>query len=225
MAIEIPSTGDELARLRDYVDRIGRSPSRRLPPEPKLSVELDVSRGRLRTLLKHLEAEGLIWRHVGKGTFAGPRQPASGDRSWTDTVSVDAYFEARILLEPQLAAQAAIHATSADLATMEACLTEMADATTFVHWKQLDEKLHRVIAAATHNVLLLILYDTMRSQVKLRIEARLAEIFGGVEAPRHATDLDHRGIVKAIAAHNPALAEERMRAHLLSVRQALFGSR
>lgn len=162
MAKEGMVAGDDLSRLRDYVDRIARSPSRRLPSEPKLSAELDVSRGRLRTLLKRLEAEGLIWRHVGKGTFVGPRRLTSDDRNWTDSVSVDAFFDARMLLEPQLAAHAALNATAADVVAMESCLADMAGAEAFVPWKQLDEKLHRIIAVATHNVLLLILYDTIR---------------------------------------------------------------
>jgi DNA-binding GntR family transcriptional regulator len=45
----------------------------RLPPERSLCRELGVNRGALRKALAVLEAEGQIWRHVGRGTFVGTR--------------------------------------------------------------------------------------------------------------------------------------------------------
>ena len=58
----------DLVRLRALLDETIERGEERLPPEPRLSEELGVTRGRLRTLLRHLENEGAIWRHVGKGT-------------------------------------------------------------------------------------------------------------------------------------------------------------
>src|SRR4051812_49164925 len=114
----------DLARLRQYVDGVAGRGDLRLPSEPRLVEALGVSRGRLRTMLKRLEDEGLIWRHVGKGTFVGPRQVSPDDEDWSASISVDDVIAARLLLEPQLAARAAIHATPADLAAMDQCLAE-----------------------------------------------------------------------------------------------------
>ena len=66
-------TDTDLARLRTFLDETAQRGEERLPSEPRLSEVLGVSRGRLRTLLKKLEDDGEIWRHVGKGTFVGPR--------------------------------------------------------------------------------------------------------------------------------------------------------
>ncbi|NEL74569.1 MAG: FadR family transcriptional regulator, partial [Xanthomonas perforans] len=37
---------DDLARLREQVDRVGRTSDRRLPPETRLCAELGISRSR-----------------------------------------------------------------------------------------------------------------------------------------------------------------------------------
>lgn len=217
---------DDVTRLRDYVEEcVAKGGDMRLPPEPKLSEALGVTRGRLRTLLKRLEEEGLIWRHVGKGTFVGPRQIEPDDESWSSSISVDDLMDARLVLEPQLAAQAAVHATPADIAAMDECLADMASIGPFMAWKRLDERLHRLIAEATHNVLLLMLYETMRKQLRINLDARMEEVFNHIAGPRHATDDEHRLLVDTIRAHNPATAEQLMRDHLRSVRTRLFGLR
>lgn len=215
---------EDVARLRDYIDQLERAGDMRLPPEPKLGERLGVSRSRLRTMLKRLEDEGMIWRHVGKGTFLGPRQLTVDAPSWASSVSVDDFFDARILLEPQLAAQAAVHATPADIQALEGCVSEMAASTSFVQWKRLDDKLHRTIAEATHNALLLMLYDTLRSHVKLALDERMEEVFGAPPAPSQTTEAEHRAFVEAIRGHNPERAEQAMRDHIIAVRNSLFGS-
>lgn len=217
---------DDVLRLREYIEsHVASSGDMRLPPEPKLSEALGVSRGRLRTVLKRLEDEGLIWRHVGKGTFVGPRQVKPDDKHWSSSVSVDDIMDARLVLEPQLAAQAAVHATAADIADMDQCLAEMASTKPFMPWKRLDEHLHRIIAESTHNALLLMLYDTMRLQMRLNLDARMEEVFTTQTGPRHDTDGEHRLLVDAIRTHNPARSEQLMREHLRSVRTRLFGLR
>ncbi|QGP80483.1 GntR family transcriptional regulator [Sphingobium sp. CAP-1] len=63
----------DLTRLRTFIDDTLERGEQRLPPEPRLSEELGVLRGQLRTLLKKLEDEGAIWRNVGKGTAPDDR--------------------------------------------------------------------------------------------------------------------------------------------------------
>jgi len=216
---------DDVGRLRDYIDKVAKSGDLRLPPEPKLGDELGVSRGRLRTILKRLEGEGLIWRHVGKGTFVGPREMTPDDQHWSGLISVDNVLEARLLLEPQLAAQAALHATPADLAAIDACLAEMERPPTFLHWKRLDERLHRIVAEATHNPLLMLLYEALRTQVRHNLDARIEQVFGSESGPKRTTHEEHADFVEAIRAHDPIRAEKAMRLHLNSVRDHLFGLR
>lgn len=214
----------DLARLRALLDETAERGEERLPPEPKLSEELGVTRGRLRTLLKKLEEEGAIWRHVGKGTFVGPRQLVEAP-AFTASFSVDDILQARMVLEPQLAAEAAMHARPDDLSAMDACLEDMRMAGSMLQWKRLDERLHRTIAQATHNVLLLTLYDTLRAQMKFTLDRRIEQIFGAERGPKEDTDAQHELMVAAIRAHDPTAAETSMRDHLRSLRGKLFGLR
>ncbi|MBB5497602.1 FadR/GntR family transcriptional regulator [Paraburkholderia sp. MM5384-R2] len=217
---------DDVVRLRNYIEtRASTADDSRLPPEPKLCEALGISRGRLRTVLKRLESEGLIWRHVGKGTFIGPRQIRADDASLSAAISLDDLLDARLVLEPQLAAQAAIHATAADIAVLEQCLSEMQTAKPFIQWKRLDERLHRAIAEATHNALLLMLYGTVRTQMQVNLDSRIEAVYSPMSEPRQDTDNEHRKLVDAIRAHNPDHAEQAMREHLRSVRTRLFGQR
>ncbi len=109
---------DDLMRLRSYIEASATRGETQLPPEPRLSEVLGVSRGRLRTLLKRVEDDGLIWRHVGKGTFIGQRELSPASPGWAADISLGDVMAARQVLEPQLAAQAAIAARAADLTSM-----------------------------------------------------------------------------------------------------------
>ncbi|WP_278877564.1 FadR/GntR family transcriptional regulator [Paracoccus yeei] len=213
-------TEEDMARLRAHIETL--ADETRLSPEPRLAEELGVSRGRLRTLLKRLESEGAIWRHVGKGTFVGRPMLAGPRVELAGGASLNEIMDARLLFEPLLAARAAIMARPADIAALESCMAEMRAARQLSQWKRLDERLHHLIAEATHNSLLVLQYETLRTHGRTGLDGRLQDVFGG-QLPPADTTTQHADIVRAIDRHDPALAEGLMRAHLASVRDRLFG--
>jgi DNA-binding FadR family transcriptional regulator len=212
-----PSRETDFEKVRAFVDAARRSEQRRLPPEVQLSQNLGVSRARLRWILKRLEAEGLIWRHVGKGTFLGERSLTSTLDTLPDRLNPQEAFEARLVIEPQLTALAALRATPRQIAEMRDCLAQMESLTNFPDWAIWDERLHRLVAKAAGNTLLLALYDTVRESAPSGMRDRLRVVFG--QSPRVETNVEHREYVDAIANRDAA------RHHLQSVRQALFGDR
>jgi GntR family transcriptional regulator, transcriptional repressor for pyruvate dehydrogenase complex len=211
--------------LRAYVEEALRQRQERLLPEPQLSALLGIPRGKLRTQLKRLEKEGVIWRHVGKGTFIGPRQAAMPDFGPMNSLSPDHVMDARLLIEPLLAGKAAVHARQSDIATMERCLDGMASATNYAMWKSGDDRLHHAIAEATQNPLLINLYGFVQGAVKAVIAARMEQALGTDPAPAERSNQEHATIVAEIKRHNPEGAEAATHRHLDSIRQALFGHR
>lgn len=211
---------DDLARIRSYLHRARKENRVRLPPEPSLANELGVTRWRLRALLKELEAEGLIWRHVGKGTFIGQRSLSVESPSLAGLINPLDAFESRLLLEPQIAGLAALRASSREISEMEQCVGKMRSIKDFEEWAQWDERLHRIIATAVHNPLVLALYDTVRANAPTGMRIRERKILSG---PRDQTNMQHEEFVRAIREHDSVSAESLMRSHLQSIRKALFG--
>ena len=215
----------EEERLRAYIDDALRQQRERLLPEPQLSELLDIPRGRLRTHLKRLEKDGLIWRHVGKGTFVGPRTAQLVDSAPLGSVSPSHAMDGRLVIEPILAGKAAVHARRSDIEAMERCLDETEVMTSYVAWKSGDDRLHRTIAEAAQNPLLLTLYDVVHGYVRKLISERMEQAVGQSPAPVENSNDEHAAIVAAIRKHDPEGAERAMRKHLTSIRALLFGDR
>jgi GntR family transcriptional regulator, transcriptional repressor for pyruvate dehydrogenase complex len=218
-------THSEQQRLRAYIDRALRERRERLLPEPQLSELLDIPRGRLRTHLKRLEKDGLIWRHVGKGTFIGPRTTPLLDSVSVGSVSPSDVIDARLMIEPLLAGKAAVHARRSDIEAMERCLEDNRAATSFVAWKHGDDRLHRLIAEAAQNPLLLMLYDVVHGYARKLVAERMEQALGHNPAPTENSNEQHAAIVAAIKRQDPEAAETGMRRHLTSIRSLLFGNR
>ena len=212
-----------LTQLRAYLAHAGGLAGARLPPERQLAEELGVSRGTLRHALADLEAEGLIWRHVGRGTFIGNRpvdtvQDLSEVTRRTNPAGV---MEARLSLEPELARLAALHATPADLDELAECVRESraaGDWRTYEYW---DNRLHRAVAQATANIVLLALFDSLNTIRRTVTWGRLRRFAPRPDSTHHSF-AEHDRLVRAIAERDPAAAADAMRLHLRSVRDHLL---
>lgn len=216
---------DAIATLRTFIANGGYSPGDRLPPERELMVSLDMTRTVLRRALDALENEGAIWRHVGKGTFvaapAGPGVP-NRLRELIGRVSPVDMMRARLSLEPAVAREAALHASEEGVRRVLRARDAAVEAPDWDTYEAADDALHRTIAEATGNALLLDLFDHM-NQVR-RAVAWNAVIRHSARPPRdHSSFAEHDAIAEAIAARKPADAHAAMRAHLGSVSARLYG--
>jgi DNA-binding FadR family transcriptional regulator len=215
------SRDQDFARLQAYVERLRREERDRLPSEPLLSEELGITRAKLRGMLKKLVKEGLIWRHVGKGTFIGERSLTNDLSAMPERLTPPEAFEARLVIEPQLAALAALRATPNQITDRRRCLAQMEQLTDFDQWAVWDERLHRLIAKAAGNQLLLAVYDTMRESAPSGMRNIITRAFSS--STRRESNHEHNRFIEAIADHDSSGAEAAVREHLLAVRQGLFG--
>ena len=215
-----------VGQIKDAIRDGAFAPGDRLPPERELSSVLDLTRTRLRTGLRKLELEGVIWRHVGKGTFYGRRtsSPASAvpTGAFTNLTSPKEVMEARLAIEPTLARLAAYRAQGGDFDEMENCLAKMAALSDWDDWEFWDCRLHRAIAQAAGNTLMLIIYETLQANRNKELWGRLREPIEPSAAIKRATG-EHRAIVNAIRRREPEPAEAEMRAHLRTVCTRIFG--
>lgn len=200
------------------------SPDGKLPTERALADRFGVGRRFVRQALDALEAEGLVWRRQGKGTFAGQPADPMGDLAARITGETNALevMEARLCIEPELAALCARRMRPEEvtrLRTLAQRQLEAADAQAIELW---DGSLHRLIAQCARNRPLLTafsLLDKIRSNpdwVALRSKSRDG-------ASLQVTHNEHLAIIDAIAAGHPQVARTAMRDHLETRFAALQG--
>ena len=210
------------ARLQTMIEKGLLGADGRLPTERYLAEALRVGRRAVRASLEALEAEGLIWRKQGKGTFAGqPPDPtqvlAAGIVGETNVMEV---MEARLCIEPTLAAMCARHALPADIERMRNLARRTGEASDPDSIELWDGALHRLIARTAGNKPLLTafsLFDEIRGNQNWRGLRSTARSFETLKV----SDQEHHAILNAIEAGNPALAEAAMRLHLSTLAQNL----
>ncbi len=209
-----------LERLRQMLSTIPATGDSRIPTERQLAESLGISRRSVRRALEVLEAEGLVWRRQGAGTFAGPR-PDTLTAPHTMDTNFSEVMEVRLRLEPQLAQLAALRASPADIARMRDALVRLEETEDADGRELWDSAFHREIARAASNRFFLMIFDSMDRarhddtwralRERARSRANLAQ-----------TTLQHRAIVAAIADHDPVGAGSAMRAHLMSVHDRIL---
>lgn len=222
-----PGTGIDnasvaLAHIRALIRSGALDAGGRLPTERALCARFDISRRAVRRALDALEAEGLVWRRQGKGTFVGTPPDPGGNLAAmiapdTDPLSV---MEARLALEPELAALAARRATGEDVARMRAMAERASQATDADAAELWDGSLHRTIARLAGNPILraaFTLVNEVRQQQRWQQERQMAR------SPELVAkyDAQHGRLIDAIDARDEDGAREAMRAHLMELKDNL----
>lgn len=206
------------ARLLAMIEGNALPADGRLPTERELSDSMGIGRRAVRSALESLLAEGLIWRKQGKGTFAG--QPPDKTQLLAAEIvgetNVAEVMEARLCIEPVLAAMAARHALPADIDRMRNLaqrIVQAGDSDSIELW---DGALHRLIARTAKNKPLLTAFsmiDEIRGNPDWRGVRQKARSMRSLQ-DRHA---EHVEIINRIEAGDGPGAEAAMRRHLTTL--------
>ena len=215
--------------LRDALERELRSGrwrvGEKLPTERDLGARFRLARNTVRRALDALEADGLILRQVGRGTFrAEPpgRSAAPAALPEDGALSPADVMECRLIFEPELLSLAVARATPADLARMTSCLRgadEAADLASFEHW---DAALHDAFALATHNGAVIAMSRSL-ARVRERTDWGQLKARGATAERKGALRRQHHAMVEAIRRRDRAEARRLMREHVLFVQGYMFG--
>ncbi|MFZ6798371.1 FadR/GntR family transcriptional regulator [Undibacterium sp. Di24W] len=198
-------------RILTLIQDEGIAAGERLPSERDLASKLSVSRASLREAVLALELSGVVEVRGGSGVYVCEKKveediPEVGPGPFE-------VLSARRLIEAEVAAIAARVATDASIdAILNAVLAMEKHHEHYASNENADRDFHLAIARATGNSALVGTMEYLWNQ-RGRLWHRLKEHFQ-TEELRQLTLTDHRNILEAIVAHDPAAARRAMRAHL-----------
>jgi GntR family transcriptional regulator, transcriptional repressor for pyruvate dehydrogenase complex len=198
-------------------------PGDRLPSERELAELLRVSRGSIRDAIRSLELMGLVEPRQGTGTIVRAISTESLTNPFANALKrrkelVSELLDFRKMLEPSLAARAAIHASLDDILEMEEILRrqeekqKLGDAAV-----DEDQEFHYSVALASDNSVVLKVLDILMDLLRdtrarsLQVEMRPQKSLAG-----------HRRILAAIKRHDAEAAKSAMRRHLEDVEEIVL---
>jgi DNA-binding FadR family transcriptional regulator len=227
-------------QLRAMIGSGEYPPGSYLPTERELSKQFGVSRTSVREALIALEVLGLVKVRVGDGvTVQAPAAAIDGDRHVVDQavrrapwpidseLALAADFDAEVppfsllqarrLIEPEAAALAAVNASDAELAGIEAAYQRnIADNREGSTTHPGDRLLHIRIADASGNAAYALLIRHLLGHQYGAMFQRLQQLYTSKDMP-HRSELEHATIVAALRERDPKTARRAMRTHLDSV--------
>ena len=207
--------------IRGLIESGELQPGDRIPPEREFARKLRISRASLRTGIGYLAAMGVMDVRHGVGTFVANGPPELGKSSLSLLGALHGFqswqmFEARRILESELAALAAERGREQHLAALSEEVAEMyATVDNPMEYLIHDVRFHRVIAQASGNPILAALMETITSALydeRRKTAERSRDL-------KESADL-HREIYRAIRSRNAAEARSVMERHLTRAQSA-----
>lgn len=193
-----------------------------LPPERQMIDDLGVSRSSLREAFSVLELLGLIESIPGKGRFVRHPQALSGDASRLplEGSAVLELMDARRVLDPAIAAEAARKASPSDMTRIRRVLsTTRSDLDEMTHRAQSDFDFHLALAEATHNF---IFVNIVRMEFNL-IMATHEQIYSMLQ-DKLAFVNEHEELYEAILMHDADRAQAAATQHIDRIYKTLLST-
>ncbi len=198
-------------------------PGCKLPPERELARLFGVNRSSLRQALKVLQLMGVLSQHVGDGTYLSTdaanilREPMEfliliGD------ISDEELFDARLIVESELAARAAERATVQDLAALQKAISDMEASASDQTRIDADLAFHEAISQASGNRVCRLIFTVIHRAI-LQSMSRIVKR-ASVERPLSF----HKAIYTAIYRRDADEARRKMVEHLLDAKSIMLSS-
>ncbi|MES2536863.1 MAG: FCD domain-containing protein [Pseudomonadota bacterium] len=212
-----------IIQIKNYLKSSGLIEGDRLPAERDLAVKLSLTRGALRQALAVLESSGYVWRRVGKGTFIAKVNTASDDDQARQLARVSnpiEVIEARLVLEPKLAAFAAIRGSEQDFAQIGKLLDESKASCLGPESQKKGDEFHYAVARAANNSLLFALFETLFRVRSVTSWGRLRPALATKKELLKVWD-EHTQIFEAIKMRDHREASRLMHIHIESIQKRI----
>ena len=182
-------------------------PNSRLPGERELAEQLSVSRVTVREAEIFLQAQGMIQVRTGSGAYVLDPSKHNGR---LPNVSAFELTEARTLFESEAAALAARDISDETLSVLEEYLQKLRSSDGEAELA--DREFHRTIAAASGNAAVRYVVEMLW---RIRMESKeVRQVYDAVcHDDAEEREAEHRAILDALRARDPAAARTAMREH------------
>jgi GntR family transcriptional regulator, transcriptional repressor for pyruvate dehydrogenase complex len=221
--VAAPLTEAAIEQVRRLIAEGELVPGQRLPPEAELAESLGTSRSTVREAVRALVTARVLDVRRGDGTYVTSLRPElllAGIGAAADLLQHEFTLElvqVRRILEPAATAMAATRISEAGLAELDRCLHQMSVAPNQDALVEFDEQFHHIVASAAGN-------ETLASML-LGVSSRTTRgraWRGVIEAgATERTISEHAGILAALRARDPSLAEAAALLHV-STTEAWF---
>lgn len=208
-------------RILDMVTARALKPGDQLPPERELAESLNVSRPSVREAIRGLSILGVVKSRQGGGAYItkldgdallGPIQFFLS----LEDVNIRELYDARSLIESDVARRAAENIDDATLAQLEGILAEQAKILTDVGAFRLsDFAFHELIWIGSGNAFLKRIGESL-NVIGLEFRKRASESAGVLEQSYR----DHRRLLDALQAHDTDAAAKAAERHMQNVYQS-----
>lgn len=210
----------ETVAARIYNSIKGQIVEGRYPPgsritEQQVAAEFNTSRTPVREAMRLLVADGFVLFKPNSGSVV---------REWT-AEQIRQLFDARVLIESEIAAAAAIHITKDALALLvrlqdelEGCARPLSSADT-MHVSRLNREFHRVLAQSSRNERLVAM---LANAMEIPVVQQTFRRYTPLQLQRSFGH--HRELIDALSVGDAHWARSVMSSHILSAKHALVGS-
>lgn len=185
----------------------------KLPPERILAEQLGVSRTVMREATKRLESQGLLEIRHGSGIRIVNQlhRPVCGSLSLAMPAPQERLRqlnEARLLVEPEVARQAAERRRNAHLKALAKSQSDLFNALNTFDAVEADIAFHRALADAARNEVFKLMIESMAELGRVSRRSTIGTV------GKHKAHSQHFRILAAVEAGDSDAAAKEMRAHL-----------
>lgn len=199
------------------------APGDRLMPERELAAEMGVSRNVVREAIRSLSDSNVLEARQGAGVFVASLDVETLIEPLElvlalESATLHSLAEARLAIEPGIAAIAAEHGSEEDIQALQALIEETSASAPEDQERllEIDVELHNRMVRMTGNPFLIRIMESIG-----RLARSSRDFTNSIPRMREAAHADHERIVAALRARNPQAARKAMAEHIGHVARTL----